>query len=181
MRYTFTLVRMSKTKKTVTNVGVYFSFFSVAVIKKKNQTPESKATQGRTGFICLIIIAHHRAGKFRGRILRQQVASHPQSKVERNECSPASCYICLLALFSLIYVTQGLTQGKTQPTVGWSFIHQLTSKTISKTCLKTSCSRRLANCLFLGDCRLCHTERISQYSEDVEKLKPSYTDNGKPK
>lgn len=133
MRYTFTLVRMSKTKKTVTNAGVYFSFFSVAVIKK--QTPKSKASQGRTGFICLIIIAHHQAGKFRGRILRQQVTSHPQSKVERNECTTASCYICLLALFLLKHVTQGLTQGKTQPTVGWGFIHQLAGKTISKTCL----------------------------------------------
>lgn len=51
MRYTFTLVRMSKIKKTVTNAGVYFSFFSVAVIKNKH--PNQKLHRGGQGLSVL--------------------------------------------------------------------------------------------------------------------------------
>lgn len=47
MRYTFTLVRMSKTKKTVTNAGVYFSFFSVAVIKKTKHLNQKQHRGGQ--------------------------------------------------------------------------------------------------------------------------------------
>lgn len=112
-------------KETVTSVGVC-SFLFAAVIK---YTQIKRNMVGHRVYLAynysLSLQGNSEVGAWDrwDSVCPHLSPSLPQSRVERNGCTPAFSSICLLALFSLIHVFQGLTWGKCSPRwTGTSYI-----------------------------------------------------------